>query len=344
LRLVALEFSAEFKKDMPKTIWGKLGWVQESETGRVRSIDLFRGFCVSLMILGNYFLYFEAIPSALKHASPLADLTVIDFGAPIFFFIIGVSYGISFEKRLALRGIALAIGHFLLRYFLLWLFGLIGVFVLELKLEFGWNVLMAIGLAGLYALPFMGLKPIARFMAGIILLLIYQFVILKYLAEAVLGYDMGGYLGAISWAGLILISSIWWPILKSKNLKSMILSAIGFIFASSFVGLILNLRYPANKPLISLPYVLYSYSLGVLALLFFYLIDMYTKFDTALLRSFGRNPLFMYMFSSVLILAVQKVQKPDLAMPYIIFSGLAIYFICMFVAYYLDHKKLNIKV
>ena len=321
-----------------------MGWVQESKGGRIRSLDLFRGFCISLMILSNYFLYFEAIPSALKHASPLAGLTVIDFGAPIFFFIIGISYRISFEKRLARRGTALAIGHFLLRFFLLWLFGLIGVFVLELRLEFGWNVLMAIGLAGLYALPFMGLKPIARCMAGTTLLLIYQFVILRYLEDTILGYDMGGYLGAVSWAGLILISSIWWPILKSKNPKRILFSSIGFIFAPSFAGLILNLRYPANKPLISLPYILFSFALAVLALLFFCLIDTYTKLNAVILRSFGRNPLFMYMFSSVLILAVQKIQKADLAMPYIIVSGLAIYSACALVAYYLDYKKLSIKV
>jgi predicted acyltransferase len=329
---------------MDETIWEKLGWVEDNEAARINSIDLFRGFCVSLMVISNYCLYFEAIPLAFKHASPLAGLSIIDFGAPIFFFIIGVSYGISFEKRFARHGTALTIGHFMLRYFLLWLFGLIGVFVLKLKLEFGWNVLMAIGLAGLYALPFMFLKPIRRFIVGALLLLIYQFVILKYLEETILRYDMGGYLGAVSWAGLILISSIWWTILKSKNLKCMVLLAAGFIFAASFVGLILKTHYPANKPIVSLSYILFSYGLAVFSMLFFYLIDTYTKIKVVILRSLGRSALFMYMFSSVLILAVQKIQKTDLSMPYIALSGLAIYSVCLWTAYYLGHKKINIKV
>ena len=296
------------------------------------------------MIIGNYVSFFKSVPLALKHATPLAGLTIVDFGAPIFFFMIGISYVISLEKRLGRDGLWLTIGHFLLRYFLLWLFGLVGVFAVNFKLEFGWNVLMAIGCAGLCALPFIFLKPIWRFSGGMALLVIYQFVILKHFMKTILAYDMGGGWAAISWAGLILISSVWWPILKRGDTKIVIFSALGTIFLTGLFSFVLNPRYPANKPIASLSYILLSYGVAVFALLFFYLTDARAKLKWGIFRIFGRNALFIYMFSSVLILIVQRMQKPDLGLPYVILCGLAIYSICLLIASYLDHKKLNIKV
>ena len=147
-------------------------------------LDNYRGLLITLMILANFFLYFSGIPNWLKHADPYRGIYLIDLGSPLFFFIIGIFYGISIKRRLEREGFKKTCGHFLFRYGLLWVFGLLGVWVVAVDLTFGWNMLMAIGLAGLYALPFMFLKPVYRFICGLFLLIVYQFVILFYLTLA----------------------------------------------------------------------------------------------------------------------------------------------------------------
>lgn len=325
-------------------IRGKLRLKSLGSAERILFIDLFRGFMVSLMIIANYLFYFVAVPTEIKHAAPLSGVTIVDFGAPIFFFILGFAYIVSLQKRLVRDGLAATFTHFVRRYFILWLFGLLGVFVASGRIAFGWNVLMAIGLAGFLALPFMFLSTWWRFLAGIGLLAVYQVIILKYFLGTVIAYDMGGYLGAISWAGLIIISSIWWPITKSFPKKRVIQLMVVFLIAAAFIGLSSHPFAEINKPLISFSYVLLSYSLAVFALLIFYLIENYSPVKLLFLRPIGRNPLLMYILSGVLGLLAQRILAPETPVINIVFSTLSIYLVCYLTAWYLDKKKLIIKI
>ena len=318
--------------------------MQSQPNERIVSIDLFRGFMVFLMIVVNYLFYFVITPQDLKHAPALSGITIVDFGAPIFFFILGISYAISLEKRFLRDGGYSAVIHFARRYFLLWLFGLLGIFVQYFKIVFGWNVLMAIGLAGILALPFMFFSKLWRFIFGLGLLVFYQLVILKYFLANILAYDMAGYLGAIAWAGLILIASIWWSVFKLKNQKRIIRLMIFALIASALIGFITLSSYQANKPAISFSYIMFSYTLAVSALLIFYLIDIYSDLKPNFLAVLGRNPLLMYMLSGVLGLISQKILKPDAHWFFIIIGGLLILIICFWLASYLNKRKLFIKI
>jgi predicted acyltransferase len=324
--------------------WERLDLARDKQADRVDYLDLYRGVLISIMIFVNTFLYFETLPSFLKHASPGAGMSFVDLGAPIFFFILGVSYSISFERRVARQGTVPTIRHFLFRYFLFWVFGLTGAFFITFRLKFGWNVLMAIGLAGIVALPFMLLKPIGRFLVGIALLLLYQFVVLRNFGATVLAYDMGGYAGALSWGGLILISSIWWPILKSKDVKTISLSVLGLSLGSASIGFALSSRFLPSKLIISLPYILISYGVAVLGLFFFLILERHTNIKSAILKELGRSAILIYMLSSVLSLAFKKSQKTNLAMPGVFLGSLGIYSICLIVAAFLHRKKLIIKI
>jgi len=237
---------------------------------RIEYLDAYRGFLVSLMILVNFWLFFKNIPLWLKHAPPLGGVTVVDIGAPLFFFVIGLVYPYSFGRRLKKDGAQKTFQHFIIRYLVLWLFGFVGVLVTTYQLTFGWNVLMAIGLAGLYALPFMFLGHIWRLLCGILLLAIYQFVILRYFQATVLAYDMGGFLGAISWASMILISSFWWPIIKKDDHSQFSWTGLVFILVILALGFTLGQFYPTNKPLVSASYILLSYAIGIGGLLLFH--------------------------------------------------------------------------
>jgi predicted acyltransferase len=329
---------------MFKKIREKLRPRSSGDAERILFIDLFRGFMVSLMIIANYLFYFVAVPVEIKHAAPLSGVTIVDFGAPIFFFILGFVYIVSLQKRLMRDGLSVTLTHFVRRYFILWLFGLLGIFVASGRIAFGWNVLMAIGLAGFIALPFMFLPTLWRFLAGLGLLAVYQLFILKNFLGTVLAYDMGGYLGAISWAGLIIISSIWWPITKSPHKKRAIQLMIVALAAAALVGLSSNPSYEINKPLISFSYILLSYSLAVFALLIFYLVENYSRVKLWPLKPIGRNPLLMYILSGILGLLAQRILAPDTLIINIVFSTLAIYLICYLTAWYLGKKNLIIKI
>jgi predicted acyltransferase len=306
-------------------------------------LDNYRGMLISLMILANFIVYFSGIPDWFNHADPYKGVYFVDFGAPLFFFIIGVSYGISFKRRLERNGFKKTCGHFLFRYGLLWLFGLFGVWVVAEDLVFGWNVLMAIGLAGSYSLPFMFLKPVWRLITGLILLTVYQFVLLPTWTEQVLASDMGGYLGAVSWSGLILISSFWQKPVEEGKKRRLGVYYFGFASAALGLGAVLNQFYPASKHLASLPYMLYSYALAVCVLLIFDSLAKIPQLRLDFLNIMGKNALTMYIISGLLILLFQALLKPDIRIPFVIVFALLNYALCLSIAFLLHKKALFIK-
>ncbi len=74
-----------------------------SAGGRLAAIDQFRGFAIFLMVLADFLGDVERVPAWLKHA-PDIGYTLIDLIAPMFIFAIGLTFGISFRRRL--RGTA----------------------------------------------------------------------------------------------------------------------------------------------------------------------------------------------------------------------------------------------
>lgn len=132
---------------------------------RIDAIDQFRGLAIVLMVLANFLAGVELVPAWLKHA-PDIGLTVIDLIAPFFIFAIGVTYGISYRRRLGRDGAAKTISHFLTRFL-----ALIGVGALlsageyyfgESTAPVQWGVLQAIGVAGLLSMPLLNLPQAWR--------------------------------------------------------------------------------------------------------------------------------------------------------------------------------------
>ncbi|MFQ6069181.1 MAG: heparan-alpha-glucosaminide N-acetyltransferase domain-containing protein [Candidatus Aminicenantales bacterium] len=313
------------------------------EYKRIPSIDFYRGTVISLMILANFFHYFETIPGWLKHAGLFEGLNFIDLGAPIFFFILGIGFALSLEKRLLGHGLKKSIIHFILRYGTLWIFGFLGVLILSFDLVFGWNVLMALGFSGLVVFPLMFLKPPYRMGAGVLLLLGYQFIILPQYSEKILAVDMGGYFAALSWGGLILMASWWWPLIKEGNTKKINLHALVVSLASIIISAAVSLVAQPNKPLASMSYILLSYAVAVAALALFVNTENYFPGKFPPLKTMGKNPLFIYMFHGVLVELSKSVLKPDLRGTIVILFGLILLSACFLVARSLERKNIYIK-
>jgi predicted acyltransferase len=115
------------------------------------------------MVLANYMGQVQVIPAWLKHA-PDVGLTVIDLIAPFFIFAIGLTYGLSFHRRLERDGALAAYSHFFVRF--LTIVGL-GAVISAGETALGdnpsgvdWGVLQAIGMAGLITLIVISLPSI----------------------------------------------------------------------------------------------------------------------------------------------------------------------------------------
>ena len=69
-----------------------------SPTGRIASLDQFRGYTVAGMLLVNFLGGFAVVPAILKHHSTYCSYA--DTIMPQFFFAVGIAYRLTFLKRL----------------------------------------------------------------------------------------------------------------------------------------------------------------------------------------------------------------------------------------------------
>jgi len=101
---------------------------------------------------------------------------------------------------------------------------------------------------------------------------------------------IGGY-----WAGIMIQNK------KSLNYKILLFLAVGVIFV--LLGLVWDLAFPINKPIWTSSYVVYStgWSLIVLAALMGVIEKLALRRWTPFFEVFGKNPLFIYILSGVLI-------------------------------------------
>ena len=223
---------------------------------RIIAIDRFRGLTIFLMVLANFFDGVEWIPGWMKHAVP-PGLTIVDLIAPAFFFVIALTFPLSFQKRKERDGKQNATAHALIRGFAIIGIGFIisageSLFVSDDGiLSFG--VLEVIGFTLVMAVPFV-LSPLwVKSLAAIIIGCLHQFLIIPLAGESILAgrYEMAGMLGPLSLLlfGLIMSDLFF----KRKNHNLYIVFSAGFLIG----GIILGFWLPINR-------TLYSLSLGII--------------------------------------------------------------------------------
>jgi predicted acyltransferase len=139
-------------------------------TGRILSLDQYRGYTIFGMFLVNFLERFGAIPEFFKHHSEY--ITYADTIAPIFLFVAGVGFRLSFLRNRAKLGLRKALWIGLRRYMILTLIGI--AYYDPINWRGWWDALVDIGLAGILALPFMGMSTAWRVGAACFYMLLYQ--------------------------------------------------------------------------------------------------------------------------------------------------------------------------
>ena len=186
------------------------------------------------MILVNFLAFFDSTPSFLKHAHD-QSMTFADLVAPLFLFVLGMMYRKSLVRRVSKTGRSSTYLHYVRRYLLVLVLGIIGGCVVQMRITFDWGILQAIGLAGIIALPFMELAWLWRTVTGVLFLGLHGFGILPFAQDAIAVAKHGGPMSTLAWAAVILFSSIAGDLFDPGNIgrimKRISASGISWCFA-----------------------------------------------------------------------------------------------------------------
>ncbi|MEN2737913.1 heparan-alpha-glucosaminide N-acetyltransferase domain-containing protein [Microbacterium sp. X-17] len=274
-------------------------------TGRILSVDRFRGALVILMVGGNYLGGVGFVPSWLKHA-PDIGLTVADLVAPAFVFAIGLSYGPSFARR-ARFGLGVAYRHFLTRYLALIGIGAIltagGTAVAGQPTD--WGVLQAIGVAGLICLVVIRFGTVVRFAAGAVLLVVFQLILEAGAVPVVHASVQGGFVGALSWGALLILSTAVADVWRRGLLPLLLCSGILTVVAVVSVFVV-----PVAKTRVSLSYVLVTLAVASIAFLLTDAAARALPRRAGLVSWWGEYPLVLYLLHLLLLALVVLPDAP----------------------------------
>lgn len=264
-----------------------------SSTQRIDAIDQFRGFAIILMVATNYLSGIETIPDWLKHV-PDVGMHFPDLGAPVFVFAIGLTYGLSYRRRVREDGLYPAMGHFLRRYLAFIGLGAIitaGQSLLGIKTELlDWGVLQSIGLAGLLTLVVVSIPTWTRLGVGLGLVALYQILLDHYWLDLVLGSQHGGLPGSLSWAGILILATVFGDLFHDQNRRRYFpWLSLAFILA----GFALTILVPVSKNRVSFSYDLITLGFSGAVFSIFYLCN----YKLAFFRAWGLNPLLLYLLA-----------------------------------------------
>jgi predicted acyltransferase len=266
------------------------------KNGRIKAIDQFRGFAIICMVVFNYGMDIQTLPSWLKHSQDIG-MTFADLGTPVFLFAIGLTFGLSFRRRVEKNGLPSTIGHFIRRYLAILGLGAIltaGQTALGHHLNLtDWGVLQAIGFAGLVTLLVIALPTWIRLGVGLGLLALYQLILNHFWLDIVLNSQHGGLPGSLSWSAFLIIATVFGDLFHDKSKRKY------FPWASAFtllVGFALTALVPVSKNRVSASYDLITMGFDGIIFSIFYLANFQLKFFSA----WGKNPLLLYSLSLLL--------------------------------------------
>jgi fucose 4-O-acetylase-like acetyltransferase len=225
---------------------------------------------------------------------------------------IGLTFGVSFRARLARDGRRRTIEHFLSRN--LALIGIGALFTVLGNLSglavdrSDWGLLQALGFAGLVALCFIGVPAHLRWLAGLLLLVAYQFELNSFWLSTVLGSTHGGLEGALSWGAMLVMATalgdLFHDVPKGRRWFPAVSAGV------LVLGLFLAFIVPVSKNRVSASYVLIALGASDLVFWCFHVFDEHLGRSIPILSEWGRNSLLLYVIHGVLLGVFVMPQAP----------------------------------
>jgi len=307
---------------------GKTGSVR---TGRLMSLDVFRGMTIAFMIIVNTPGTWSHVFAPLRHAK-WHGCTPTDLVFPSFLFIAGVAVYYSLKKYnfefsgsslfRILRRVALIFAaglflnifpHFDRDYSTLRILGVLqrialayglgAIIVLLVKRNYIW-IVTAIILLGYWALMyFLGGSDPYSLEGNLATRVDTAIMGANHLYKGFgIPFDPEGLVSTIPAVGTVLLGFMAGNLIGSfgTSWKTVgYLAAIGAALVAA--GLVWGQFFPINKPLWTSSYVLYAGGIGMILLSFlFVIIDIWgLKGWTGFFNTFGTNPMFTYLLAGV---------------------------------------------
>ncbi len=321
--------------------------VRKSQTGRIASLDQFRGFAIFGMILVNYLGYFTSVSETMKH--PNYGMTFANAIAPFFLFAVGMGFRISLANRIAKSGMYKSYLLAVKRYSILILIVIV-IYGPDPKLGM-WDALVDIGFAGLITLPFILSGRWIRISMALVYLILYQclFAFTGY-GEWTMNHSIdGGPLGVLSWSSILIFGSVFMDDLLTLKRKIFIWqSLISAVILMSF-GFGLSLIEPAplwqfSQRSMTIAYPLFSTGLSYAVFVLFYWMADMRKIEIPHLTVLGINSLVLYLVQNIIIEFYGKRLNRDAPLWQAICGVIIVYLICFAVARYMARNKMIVKI
>jgi predicted acyltransferase len=274
---------------------------------RIASIDHFRGYVIFGMILVNYLGLFHCMPELLKHHD--RSMNYADTIAPAFVFISGMSCLMTVQKKMK-AGRKWLIPALAKRFTILILIGIVLYNPSPRNWNWWWDALVDIGFAGLLSLLFLRCRQSVRCLAACAFLLTYQIFFSR------CGYEPwvmsrsinGGPAGILPWGSLFLLGTLAWDLMNTRSFRKSMMLFLVWGLGLCLTGCIFYFSWGDTKELwylsqrgMTLPYTLISGGLCFLTFLPFRLLNDYGEKEIRPLRTFGINPLALYMIQYALL-------------------------------------------
>jgi predicted acyltransferase len=317
------------------------------QSGRIASLDQFRGFAIFGMIFVNYLGRFDSVAATMKH--PNYGMTFANAIAPFFLFAVGMGLRMSLAGRIGKFGLFKGYWMAIKRYLILILIGIV-IYGPDPKLGM-WDALVDIGFAGLITLPFIISGRWIRITMALVYLILYQYLF------AFTGYGEwtmnqsidGGPLGVLSWSSILIFGSVLMDDLSTLNSGTFIRRSIASAIILMTIGLLVSHLDPAplwqfSQRSMTIAYPLFSTGLCyAVFVLFFWLADL-KKIEIPHLTVLGINSLALYLVQYVLIELRGNLLDRKAPLWQALCGGVIVYLICFAVARYMARNKLFVKI
>ena len=254
---------------------------------RLDTIDQFRGCTIILMALTHFLSWVVWVPFWLKNTKEFG-FTPPDLIAAMFIFAIGLTYRLSFNRRLQRDGLWPTQVHFLRRSL-----ALIGLGFLITPEPHNWGLFQTLGVAVFVTLLVIRLPGWVRLVAGAALQIGYQ--LLLDFSRGSIGFETvgSGILWSLSWSAMLILATVLADLFHEPRYGRK--ACLGGACLALTLGFLVSFWIPVSEVWGTSSYVLIG--LGGSGILFVCFDWLSTRLRLCLpwLSAWGRNPLVLYV-------------------------------------------------
>ena len=279
------------------------------------------------MILVNVLERFQAIPRIFKHLN--TELCLADPVAPLFIFIVGMGFQLAYTRMLKERGALTASLASLKRYCILFV---VAVFVYHFSMRrIFWDALTEISVAGILALPFIGRPQTIRIGA----MIFYPTLLAIFPNFQLAGKVFEPFL----WVVPLLLGTFVADAINTNDSKKIVSTCAWWGAGLFAIGLTFTQFFHLGNGATEWGYKVLYLGLGFwIYLCLHYLADV-RRTPLPHMTVLGRNALVIYALHYYIDSDMRKLIERDAPLTTAVFSFLVVYFACLTIATYLNHKK-----